>query len=89
MSPKVLSEKDFVFYFHSYDVLHETRASIHVGKVRQDDSRDAKIWLEPEIEVGRVGWTLSGKELNDAIKIVKKRHKRLLDAWKTHKRKTD
>lgn len=35
MSPIVFREGKFVFWFHSYDVLHESRASIHVGKVRK------------------------------------------------------
>lgn len=38
MSPRVFKEGEFVFWFHSYDVLHESRASIHVGKGSQNDS---------------------------------------------------
>ena len=58
MSPKVLEERGLIFWFHSYDALHEDRASVHVGKGMQDDFNDAKIWLEPEIEVARPGRTL-------------------------------
>lgn len=58
MSPRVFKEGKFVFWFHSYDVLHESRASIHVGKGPQNDAGDAKIWLEPQIEIGRPGRTL-------------------------------
>ena len=32
MSPRVLKDGELVFWFHSYDVAHETRASVHVGK---------------------------------------------------------
>ena len=51
MSPKILESRDLIFWFHSYDALHENRASVHVGKGLQDDSNDAKIWLEPRIEI--------------------------------------
>lgn len=87
MSPRVFKEGEFVFWFHSYDVLHESRASIHVGKGSQNDSGDAKIWLEPKIEIGRSGRTLSRSDLDDAIKIVEKRLDRLKEAWNDHKRK--
>ena len=87
MSPRVFKEGEFVFWFHSYDVLHEDRASIHVGKGSQNDSGDAKIWLEPEIEIGRAGRTLSRSDLDDAIKIVRQNLDRLKEAWNDHKRK--
>ncbi len=89
MSPRVFKEGEFVFWFHSYDVLHEDRASIHAGKGSQNDSGDAKIWLEPEIEIGRTGRTLSRNELDDVIKIVKQNLDRLKEAWNDHKRKAD
>lgn len=88
MSPRVFKEGEYVFWFHSYDVLHEDRASIHVGKGSQNDSGDAKIWLEPKIEIGRSGRTLSRSDLDDVIKIVEKRLDRLQEAWNDHKRKT-
>ena len=43
MSPRVLKDGELVFWFHSYDVAHETRASVHVGKGVQNDTLDAKI----------------------------------------------
>ena len=87
MSPRVFKEGELVFWFHSYDALVEKRASIHIGKGTQNDTGDSKVWLEPEIEIARAGRTLNRKELNNAIKIIKKNHKRLLEAWRTHKRK--
>lgn len=87
MSPRIFKEGEYVFWFHSYDVLHEDRASIHVGKGSQNDSGDAKIWLEPKIEIGRSGRTLSRSDLDDVIKIVEKRLDRLQEAWNDHKRK--
>jgi hypothetical protein len=88
VSPRIFKEGEYVFWFHSYDVLHEDRASIHVGKGSQNDSGDAKIWLEPKIEIGRSGRTLSRSDLDDVIKIVEKRLDRLQEAWNGHKRKT-
>lgn len=64
MSQKILEQGELIFWFHSYDALHENRASIHVGKGSQDDFNDAKVWLEPEIEVGCAGRTLRQRELN-------------------------
>lgn len=89
MSPIVFREGKFVFWFHSYDVLHESRASIHVGKSSQNDAGDAKIWLEPQIEVGRPGRTLSHTELTQVIKIVERNLDRLREAWNVHKRKAE
>jgi len=87
VSPRVFKEGEFIFWFHSYDVLHEDRASIHVGKGSQNDSGDAKIWLEPQIEIGRSGRTLSRSDLDNVIKIVKQNLDRLKEAWNDHKRK--
>lgn len=89
MSPLVFREGKFVFWFHSYDVLYESRASIHVGKGSQNDAGDAKIWLEPKIEIGRPGRTLSRGELSDAIEIVRRNLDRLQEAWNAHKRKAE
>ena len=81
MSPKVLSEGALIFWFHSYDALHETRASVHVGKGSQDDFNDAKVWLEPTIEVARSGHTLRKHELRRAQKIIEQNHDFLLEQW--------
>ena len=81
MSPKILEEGSLIFWFHSYDALHEERASVHVGNGSQDDYTDAKIWLEPEIEVARPGHRLRTHELSRALKIIKQNHVYLLEAW--------
>jgi hypothetical protein len=52
---------------NSYDARYEERASVHVGKGSQDDFNDAKIWLEPEIEVARPGRTLKRHRLGQAL----------------------
>lgn len=79
MSPKVLEAAGLIFWFHSYDVLHENRPSVHVGKGSQDDHNDAKIWLEPEIEVARPGRILRNHELNQAYKVIQQNREYLLD----------
>ncbi len=87
MSPKVLEADDLVFWFHSHDALHENRASVHVGKGSQDDYNDAKVWLEPEIEVARVGRTLRSHELNKALKLIEQEMDYLLEEWHDYKHK--
>ncbi|MCK6622430.1 MAG: DUF4160 domain-containing protein [Calditrichaceae bacterium] len=78
-----------LFWFHSYDVLWENRASIHVGKGSQNDVSDAKVWLEPQIEVARAGRTLNSSELSLALRIIEQNLKRILEAWNAHKNKTN
>ena len=81
MSPKVLEERGLIFWFHSYDALQEDRASVHVGKGSQDDRNDAKIWLEPQIEVARPGRTLREYELQRALSVIRQNHAFLLEEW--------
>ena len=81
MSPKILTEGAFIFWFHSYDARHEDRASVHVGKGSQDDFNDAKVWLEPEIELGKPGHTLKQHELRQVLKIIEENHAHLLQEW--------
>lgn len=85
MSPKILEESGLIFWFHSYDALHENRASVHVGKGSQDDHNDAKIWLEPEVEAARLGRTLRKHELNRALKIIKQHRNYLMEQWYGYK----
>lgn len=87
MSPKVLEIDDLVIWFHSYDALHENRASVHVGKGSQDDHNDAKVWLEPKIEVARAGRSLRPHELKKALKQIKQEREYLLEEWNAYKHK--
>lgn len=88
MSPRVLKEGAFVFWFHSYDALHEQRASVHVGKGLQDDNNDGKIWLEPDVEVARPGRTLRQHELSRALRIIEQNRDYLLEQWHGYKGRT-
>ncbi len=85
MSPKVLTEGELVIWFHSHDALNEDRASVHVGKSSQDDYNDAKIWLEPKIQVARAGRTLKQHELNRALQVVEQNRAFLLEEWYEYK----
>lgn len=87
MSPKVLEAEGLIFWFHSYDALHEERASIHVGKGSQDDHNDAKIWLEPGIEIARAGKTLRTHELIRAIQLIEQDLEYLLEEWHGYRNK--
>ena len=87
MSPKVLEAGGLIFWFHSYDALHESRASVHVGKGSQNDRNDAKIWLEPEIEIARAGKTLKTQEINKALKVIEQDLEYLLEEWHGYRNK--
>lgn len=89
MSPKVLQAGDLVFWFHSFDALHENRASVHVGKGSQDDVNDAKIWLEPQVEIARAGRTLRRHELSRALRVISQNREFLMGEWYEYRRGTD
>ena len=88
MSPKVLEVGALIFWFHSYDALHEDRASVHVGKGSQDDYNDAKIWLEPTIETAKAGRSLKRHELRRAVAIIQQNQEYLLERWYEYKNRT-
>lgn len=88
MSPKVLTVGAFIFWFHSYDALHESRPSVHIGKGSQDDANDAKIWLEPSISVARPGRILRQYELHQALNIIEENRNFLLEQWNDFKGKS-
>lgn len=88
MSPKILEDGALIFWFHSYDALHENRASVHVGKGSQDDFNDAKVWLEPAVEIARSGRSLRRHELNQALKTIEQYHEYLLEQWHEFKSRT-
>ena len=85
MSPKVLTVGALIFWFHSYDALHEDRASVHVGKGGQDDVNDAKFWLEPEISIARQGRVLRQYELRQDLKVTEQNRIYLLEQWNKFK----
>lgn len=87
MSPKILEAGSLIFWFHSHDALHEDRASVHIGKSSHDDFNDAKVWLEPRIEIARLGHTLRAHELKRALKVIEQNLDYLMEQWYVHKRR--
>ena len=87
MSPRILKEGELIFYFHSHDARNEDRASVHVGKGSQDDTGDAKIWLEPAVKVARAGRTLERHELSRALHVIVQQKEFLLEAWHDYRHK--
>lgn len=85
MIPRVFKQGELIFWFHSYDALSEDRASVHVGKGSQHDSADAKIWLEPNVELARSGRILTNTELTRALRLIDENLDRLKEAWYAHR----
>lgn len=64
------------FFFFSRE-----EARIHVHVLGADG--EAKIWVEPELEVAR-NWGLSVKKLRRALELVRKRENEIREAWIEH-----
>lgn len=88
MTPFIYRRGGLIFWFHSYDVLNEDRASVHVGKGSQNDDADAKIWLEPEVEICRYGKSLAPEEVWKAEKAIKKDLKKIREKWDEHRERS-
>ncbi len=73
MSPTVLREGLYRFYFYS----HEPNEPPHVHVDRDDQS--AKLWLEPVTLAYNLGF--SDKELGTIESIVREHQQELLEAW--------
>jgi len=76
MSPTVLREKGYRFYFFS---LEEDRMHVHVTCA----DGDAKYWLEPEIELA-MQRGLAQHRLNDVVKIIEDHRDEFTNAWRKH-----
>ena len=85
----MLEGDGLIIWFHSYDALHENRASVHAGKGSQDDQNDAKIWLEPKVEMARVGKSLKKHDLNKALKMIEQDLEYLLTEWHSYRSKAN
>lgn len=73
MSPTVLREGPYRFYFYS----HEPNEPPHVHVDRDDQS--AKLWLEPVTLAYNLGF--SDNELGKIESIVREHQQQLLKAW--------
>jgi hypothetical protein len=73
MTPTVLRDGPYRFYFHS----HEPNEPPHVHVDRDDHS--AKFWLAPLGVARNIGF--SAKELNRVLRLVHDHRESLLEAW--------
>jgi hypothetical protein len=76
MSPTVLRVGGYRFFFFSRE---ETRPHVHV----QHSAGEAKIWLNPRIEVAQ-NYGLSPARLAAAVRLVEEHRNDIRRAWRTH-----
>ena len=76
--PKIAIYKFLTFFIFAYDALNEP-PHLHIVKEKGSRQRSAKVWLESLI-VAESG-TLSEKELNKAINLIKVNQKEFIDAF--------
>ena len=77
MSPTIFRSGPFRFYFFSRE---EPRMHVHVVG---PDGREAKFWIEPEIELD-VHYTLNQREVRSAQRLVQERVAEIRDSWRKH-----
>ena len=76
MSPTILREKGYRFFFFSRE---ETRMHVHV----YCEDGEAKFWLEPEIELAR-NYRLSRLQLKQIEEIIEEHYDQFTASWQTH-----
>lgn len=76
MSPTILREKGYRFFFFSRE---ESRMHVHV--ICQEG--EAKFWLAPEIELEK-NYNLSHAQLKEIETIIKKYYDEFKSAWEKH-----
>jgi len=76
--PKIAVFKFLTFFIYAYDALNEP-PHLHIVKEKGNRQRSAKIWLE-SFKVAERG-TLSKKEVNEAIRLMKKYQNDLKDSF--------
>ncbi|TVL99675.1 MAG: hypothetical protein CV087_17150 [Candidatus Brocadia sp. WS118] len=76
MSPTILREKGYRFYFLSNE---EKRIHVHVTC----ESGEAKFWLEPMVSLA-IYHRLNSKKLNEIQKIIERHRYEIIKAWQKH-----
>lgn len=76
MSPTVFTSGPFRFYFFSRE---EPRMHVHV----QSSSGEAKIWLEPTIEIAEAH-RLTSRQKNRIRRLVEEHQDEIRKAWQEH-----
>ncbi len=77
MSPTILREKGYRFFFFSRE---ESRIHVHVTC----PDGEAKFWLEPEIELAK-NYNLSRTQLREIENIIEVHYNEFKDAWEKHR----
>ncbi len=76
MSPTVLRERGYRFYFFSRE---ESRPHVHV----QHPTGEAKLWLDAELTVAN-NYGLTAQRLKTAQRIAREHFDEILKAWDAH-----
>ena len=76
MSPTILRIGQLRFFFFSRE---ETRPHVHV----QGPLGEAKIWLEPEIELA-VNYNMPQRQVSRALRLVREHENEIRTAWNKH-----
>ncbi len=76
MSPTVLREKGYRFFFFSKE---EPRPHVHV----YCEAGEAKFWLEPEIDIAE-NYRLSEPQIREIRQIIEVHHHEFKRAWRKH-----
>ena len=76
MSPTVLREKGYRFFFFSRE---EERMHVHVLSA----DGEAKFWLEPDIQIAK-NYRLNQKQLGQIRSILEEHRDELVRAWRQH-----
>ena len=76
MSPTVLREGPYRFYFFSRE---ELRMHVHVHGPRGE----AKFWLEPEISLAQ-NYGLSTQQISVVLRVIQEHEDEIRKAWKAH-----
>jgi len=76
--PKIAIYKFLTFFIFAYDALNEP-PHLHIVKEKGNRQRSAKIWLET-FKVAETG-SLTERELNQAINLIKKNQAILIDSF--------
>ena len=79
MSPSILREKGYRFYFLSNE---ENRMHVHVTC----NDGEAKFWLDPIVSLA-TSYGLNEQKLNEIHKLVEKRKNDFIKDWKKYFRK--
>ncbi|MBI4645522.1 MAG: DUF4160 domain-containing protein [Bacteroidia bacterium] len=76
--PKIAIHKFLTFYIFAYDALNEP-PHLHIAKEKGSRQQSAKIWLNT-FEIEERG-SLSEKEINQALKLIKSNQQILIEAF--------